>query len=47
MENNLQTKISSGNENVTKNVVENFTESLEKQFSCLSDSVFISGIHLA
>lgn len=42
---NLQSKIETGNENVTKYIVENFTETLENKLTCFSHSTLISGMH--
>lgn len=45
MENNLHTKVKKENENVTKFLVENFTETLENKLTCFSHSTLISGKH--
>lgn len=45
MENNLHTKVKKENENVTRFLVENFTETLENKLTCFSHSSLISGKH--
>uniref|UniRef100_A0A8W8JSW0 Fibrinogen C-terminal domain-containing protein n=1 Tax=Magallana gigas TaxID=29159 RepID=A0A8W8JSW0_MAGGI len=47
MENNLHTKFKKENENVTKFLVENFTETLENKLTCFSHSTLISGVDCA
>lgn len=43
IENNMQAKINATIENVTKNIVENFTKILENKLSCASNVTLISG----
>lgn len=43
IENNMQAKINARIENVTKNIVENFTKILENKLSCASNVTLISG----
>lgn len=45
IEDGLNRKISTEIENVTKNVVEKFTETLENKLACFSHSTLISGMH--
>lgn len=45
IEDGLNRKISTEIENVSKNVVENITETLENKLTCFSHSTLISGMH--
>lgn len=45
IEDNLQAKIDKRIENLTKNVIENFTKHLENKLACDSNSTLISGMH--
>lgn len=45
IEDGLNRKISTEIENMTKNVVEKFTETLENKLACFSHSTLISGMH--
>lgn len=45
IEDNLQTKISTGIENMTKHIVENFTKVLENKLTCDRHPSLIQGMH--
>lgn len=45
IENNMQAKINTGIENVTTDIIKNFTRILENKIACASNETVISGKH--